>query len=209
LGTQPGVLDETLRKLAQEWAECTAVEQGLPRGGLTEATAAALRSWGHRSGGARTAVIELLGRQHCCLTAQIFDQLCGKNRRVGIASVYRTLEQLTRDGFVHRIDIGGGTSRFEPIHTDGEHHHHLVCDDCGKVEALEDDELERALRKVEGQTGYSVAGYDVVLRGACLDCAPAESSPEPHNGESPAARQRSPRTRPRTPRPGRGGPIQD
>jgi Fur family ferric uptake transcriptional regulator len=142
-----------------------------------EATAAALRSHGHRAGGARQAVIELLGRQPCCLTAQeIFDQLRSEGRRVGIASVYRSLEQLTRDGYVQRIDIGAGTSRFEPIHVGGEHHHHLVCDDCGKVEAFADDELERALRRVEGRTGYSVAGHDVVLRGACADCAPAVSS---------------------------------
>src|SRR6184192_2125826 len=140
----------------------------------SEATAAALRSRGHRSGAARSAVIELLGRQHCCLTAQeIFDQLRGEGRRVGIASVYRALDQLTRDGFVQRIDIGADTSRFEPVHTDGEHHHHLVCDGCGKVEAFADDELERALRKVERRTGYSVAGHDVVLRGACGDCAPS------------------------------------
>jgi Fur family ferric uptake transcriptional regulator len=141
-----------------------------------EATTLAFRSRGHRAGGARSAVIELLGRQHCCLTAQeVFDQLRSEGRRAGIASVYRALDQLTRDGFVQRIDIGAGTSRFEPIHSDGEHHHHLVCDDCGKVEAFADDELERALRKVEGQTGYSVAGHDVLLRGACQDCAPAET----------------------------------
>ena len=140
----------------------------------TEATTEALRTRGHRSGGARRAVIELLGRQDCCLTAQqIFDRLRAEGRQVGIASVYRSLDQLTSDGFVQRIDIGAGTSRFEPIHADGEHHHHLVCDDCGKVEAFADDELERALRRVEGRTGYSVAGHDVVLRGACQDCAPA------------------------------------
>jgi Fur family ferric uptake transcriptional regulator len=143
----------------------------------TEATIASLQARGHRSGGARRAVVELLGRQRCCLTAQeIFDRLRARGRRVGIASVYRVLEQLTRDGYVQRIDIGAGTSRFEPIHAGGEHHHHLVCDDCGKVEAFADDQLERALRKVEGRTGYSVAGHDVVLRGACGDCAPARSS---------------------------------
>src|SRR5438105_13149354 len=87
-----------------------------------ETTTEALRSRGHRSGAARSAVIELLGRQHCCLTAQeIFDQLRGEGRRVGIASVYRALDQLTRDGFVQRIDIGADTSRFEPVHTGGEH----------------------------------------------------------------------------------------
>ena len=137
-----------------------------------EATIASLRSQGLRNGGARRAVVDLLGRQRCCLTAQeIFDQLRGEGRRVGVASVYRALEQLTKDGFVQRIDIGAGTSRFEPIHPDGEHHHHLVCDDCGKVEAFVDDELERVLHKVEGRTGYSVAGHDVLLRGACRDCA--------------------------------------
>ena len=139
-----------------------------------EATIASLLAHGHRDSGARRAVVELLGRQHCCLTAQeIFDQLRSDGRRVGIASVYRTLEQLTRDGYVQRIDIGAGTSRFEPVHADGRHHHHLVCDDCGKVEAFADDELERALRKVERRTGYSVAGHDVVLRGACDDCTTA------------------------------------
>jgi Fur family ferric uptake transcriptional regulator len=142
------------------------------RADWAETTIASLLAHGHRDSGARRAVIELLGRQDCCLTAQeIFDQLRSEGRRVGIASVYRTLEQLSRDGYVQRIDIGAGTSRFEPLHADGQHHHHLVCDDCGKVEAFADDELERALRKVERRTGYSVAGHDVVLRGACDDCA--------------------------------------
>jgi Fur family ferric uptake transcriptional regulator len=139
-----------------------------------ETTLASLRSRGHRDGGARRAVIELLGGERCCLTAQeIFDRLRGEGRRVGIASVYRALDQLSREGFLQRVDLGSGTSRFEPIHSDGEHHHHLVCDDCGKVEAFADDELERALRKVEGQTGYSVAAHDVVLRGVCDTCGPA------------------------------------
>jgi Fur family ferric uptake transcriptional regulator len=137
-------------------------------------TLEALRTKGHRDGSARRTVIELLGRQDCCVTAQeIFDDLRIEGTPVGIASIYRTLEQLTREGFVQRIDVGAGVSRFEPLHADGEHHHHLVCDSCGKVEAFEDDQLERALRKVEGQTGYSVAGHDVVLRGACRDCVRA------------------------------------
>jgi Fur family ferric uptake transcriptional regulator len=136
-----------------------------------ETTLATLRSKGHRDGGARRAVIELLGRQQCCLTAQeIFDSLRAEGRRVGTASVYRALEQLTRDGFVQRIDLGAGTSRFEPKHADGEHHHHLVCDDCGKLEPFHDEDLERAIEAVERGTGFAVATHDVVLRGACADC---------------------------------------
>jgi Fur family ferric uptake transcriptional regulator len=140
--------------------------------GWTIDTIDALGRAGHRSGGARRAVIELLGRQDCCLTAQeIFDGLRAEGRAVGIASVYRVLDLLGQRGFVQRIDVGAGMARFEPVHSSGEHHHHLVCEDCGKVEAFADDGLERALEKVEGRTGYSVAGHDVVLRGACADCS--------------------------------------
>jgi Fur family ferric uptake transcriptional regulator len=125
---------------------------------------------GLRNGGARRAVIELLAGQNCCLTAQeIFDELRASGRRVGIASVYRILELLTAEGVVQRIDLGSGTARYEPVWPDG-HHHHLVCDSCGKVEAFEDPALETALTRVEKRSGYAVAGHDVVLHGACSDC---------------------------------------
>jgi Fur family ferric uptake transcriptional regulator len=138
----------------------------------TQRTLEALRGGGYRNGLARRAVVELLGRQDCCLTAQeIFDELRAEGRQVGIASIYRVLDLLTDKGLLQRVDLGAGTARYEPVHSGGEHHHHLVCDDCGKVEAFADDELERALRKVESKTGYSVAGHDVVLRGACRNCA--------------------------------------
>ncbi len=138
----------------------------------TEQTLASLRGGGYRNGVARRAVVELLGRQDCCLTAQdIFDRLRAEGRQVGIASIYRVLDLLTDKGLLQRIDVGAGTARFEPVHASGEHHHHLVCEDCGTVEAFADDELERALHKVEGRTGYSIVGHDVVLRGACRDCS--------------------------------------
>jgi Fur family ferric uptake transcriptional regulator len=116
-------------------------------------------------------VIELLAEQSCCLTAQeIFDELRSSGRRVGIASVYRILDLLTAEGLVQRIELGSGTARYEPI-APGGHHHHLVCDSCGKVEAFEDNALERALTRVEEQSGFTVAGHDVVLHGACGHCA--------------------------------------
>jgi Fur family ferric uptake transcriptional regulator len=132
----------------------------------------ALEGRGRRSGGARRAVVELLGDEGCCLTAQeIFDRLRSGGRKVGIATVYRVLEQLSDRRLVQRIDVGSGIARYEAAHPGGEHHHHLVCDDCGKVEAFADEELEAVIHVVERRTGYSIAGHDVVLRGACRDCA--------------------------------------
>jgi Fur family transcriptional regulator, ferric uptake regulator len=136
-----------------------------------EATLAALQRKGLRNGGARHAVIDLLAEQDCCLTAQeIFDRLRASGRRVGIASVYRVLELLTSEGLAQRIELGSGIARYEPVHSGGEHHHHLVCDSCGRVEAFEDPSFERALVDLESASGYLVAGHDVVLHGACADC---------------------------------------
>jgi Fur family transcriptional regulator, ferric uptake regulator len=130
-----------------------------------------------RSGRARRAVIELLGRQSCCLSAQeIFDQLRADDRQIGIASVYRSLDQLARDGYVQRVEIGLDGARFEPVLASGEHHHHIVCDDCGRIEAFEDAALERALGKLERRTGFTIEGHEVVLHGVCGRCAPARSS---------------------------------
>lgn len=139
-----------------------------------DATLKTLRADGFRNSGARHAVIKLLGRQRCCMSAQeIFDRLRGEGSTVGIASVYRILDLLVEKQLVQRLDIGDGLMRFEPAHGGGEHHHHIVCSDCGKVEAFSDPRLERALRAVEADTGYSNAAHDVLLRGECGDCRSA------------------------------------
>jgi Fur family transcriptional regulator, ferric uptake regulator len=145
-----------------------------PRGDWAAHALAELRRLGHRSGGARAAVIELIGRQHCCLTAQeIFDALRAEGRDVGIASVYRTLELLTRASLVRRVELAEAAG-YERAEKGGDHHHHLVCERCGKVSAFEDEGLERALERLEGRLAgrleYAVGGHEVVLRGACADC---------------------------------------
>ena len=128
---------------------------------------------GHRTGGARDAVIELLAGQSCCLSAQtIHDRLRGGGRTVGLASVYRALETLTALGLVHRLDVGG-TAAYEPADPGGHHHHHVICSDCGAVDLFEDDRLERAIHDLGDRLGYRVDAHDVVLRGACPDCSTA------------------------------------
>jgi len=133
---------------------------------------ATLAEAGHRSGGARDAVVRLLERQDCCLSAQeIHDRLRAARRRVGIASVYRALDTLTEHRLVKRIDAGDGIARYEPLRPDGDHHHHLVCRDCGKVEAFSDPTLEQAIDRAAGSSGYAVDEHEIVLTGACADCA--------------------------------------
>jgi Fur family ferric uptake transcriptional regulator len=137
----------------------------------SDAAIAGLRATSGRSGAARRVVVGFLGEQRCCVSAQeIHDGVRARGARIGIASVYRALDALDALGLVQRIDLGDGVSRFEPAVPGGDHHHHLVCDDCGRVEQFEDEALESALQRVAGGHGYALAAHDVVLRGACEDC---------------------------------------
>jgi Fur family ferric uptake transcriptional regulator len=132
-----------------------------------------LQGAGHRAGGARSAVLEALDREPCCLTAQeIFDNLRAADRKVGIASVYRTLELLSKLNLVRRVDIGVAAC-YEPAHPGGEHHHHMFCERCGKVAAFEDEGLEDAIDRLGRRLKYKVGVHEVVLRGACPECRAA------------------------------------
>ena len=136
-----------------------------------EHTEGALREAGFRAGGARADVLVELARQECCASAQeIHSSLRGSGRSVGIASVYRVLEVLSELRLAQRVDVGDGIARFEPALPDGEHHHHVVCDDCGKVEPFSDPSLETAIAHVSRRLGYSVDAHEVVLRGECGEC---------------------------------------
>jgi Fur family transcriptional regulator, ferric uptake regulator len=133
-----------------------------------------LANTGFRRGGARSAVIELLDAEECALSAtEIEDALRAGDRRVGRATVYRVLDELDHLGLVTRIEIGDGLARYEAVFPNGaQHHHHLVCDDCGKLVPFSDDELERAIRRVARRESFVVNDHDVTLHGFCPDCAP-------------------------------------
>jgi Fur family transcriptional regulator, ferric uptake regulator len=130
-----------------------------------------LKASGFSRGGARDAVIEYLGRQHCAASAQeIHDALRHEGSAIGIASVYRSLEALHNLQLVQRFDAGHGEGRYEAVAPTGEHHHHVVCDECERIMPFEDPALERAINKLAERVPYAIAGHDVVLHGRCPDC---------------------------------------
>jgi Fur family transcriptional regulator, ferric uptake regulator len=132
--------------------------------------AAQLTAAGHRRGGAREAVIELLDAQSCALTALEIEDALRAGRRVGRASVYRVLDELESLGLVSRVDIGDGVARYEPQRHAAEHHHHLVCDGCGRLTPFQDDALEQAIRRLADRVSFDVSDHDVTLHGCCERC---------------------------------------
>jgi Fur family ferric uptake transcriptional regulator len=133
---------------------------------------AGLADAGYQKGAARRAVIECLGRQDCALSAQeIEEELRNAGDGVGRASIYRTLEQLDELGLVHRLDLGTGIATYEPDEPSGEHHHHLLCDRCGRVVPFHDTDLERAIAKVTRRSNFDISAHDVTLHGLCPRCS--------------------------------------
>ncbi len=148
----------------------------------TERAEATLAAAGHRRGGARRALLELLDRQECALTAQemedalrargrVRSQDSDKGRRVSRASVYRILDELEGLGLVQRVETGQAMVRYERVCEHTEHHHHLVCDECGVVMPFSDAGLERAIKTLSERVPLAVSEHEIVLHGACRDCA--------------------------------------
>lgn len=143
-----------------------------PADAWVEHAEAELRRAGHRASVPRSAVIELIGRQRCVLSAaDIAHELRSSGQQVGVATVYRTLELLESMRLVQRLDVGGSSARFEPALPGGEHHHHhLICDSCGLVTPFEDPKLELAIEELGDRLDYVVGDHDVILRGECPNC---------------------------------------
>jgi Fur family ferric uptake transcriptional regulator len=132
----------------------------------------ALRGAGLRASAGRSAVVELLGRQRCLLTAQeIADRLREEGSAGSTATVYRALETLHELGLVRRFDAEG-IARYEPVDPSGDHHHHIVLEDSGDVIPFEDAQLERAISGLGARLGMTLTSHDVILRGRPMDEPP-------------------------------------
>jgi Fe2+ or Zn2+ uptake regulation protein len=84
---------------------------------------------------------------------------------MSLKTVYQTLNDLAEMGEIQQLDLGTGSTRFDP-NTD--RHHHLVCTQCGRVRDLYasfDVQVPAAKRQ-----GFSVGSAEVIFRGLCSDC---------------------------------------
>ena len=129
---------------------------------------------GYRAGGARSAVIELLAEEGGCMEAEdIAERIRERGRSVGTASVYRALSLLSELGLLHKLALPEAPVRYELVRPGGEHHHHIVCDECGKTVLFSDERLEAAIAEVSRRAAFEVQAHDITLHGHCQSCQEA------------------------------------
>jgi Fur family transcriptional regulator, ferric uptake regulator len=88
-----------------------------------------------------------------------------RNRKIGYATVYRTLKLLVDSGLATQRQFGDGQARFEVT---GDHHDHLICTECGLILEFEDDEIERLQDRIAARLGsFKVTRHRHELYAVC------------------------------------------
>ena len=106
--------------------------------------------------------------------AEIHGRL--RKQSVNLVSVYRTVHLLRGLGLLRVADTSKGIQHFELAEVFTGHHHHLICQSCGRVEdmdgcVLADSVLASLNRRVRRAQRFRVTGHDLKLFGLCQDCA--------------------------------------
>jgi Fur family transcriptional regulator, ferric uptake regulator len=115
-------------------------------------------------------VFQRTDRRH--LTAEdVFKVLLNEGSDIGLATVYRVLMQFEQAGLLTRSNFESGKAVFEL--NEGQHHDHLVCLDCGRVEEFYDAEIESRQRAVSVARGFALQEHSLALYARCTktDCA--------------------------------------
>jgi len=117
----------------------------------------------------RQLVSQALEDQAQFVSAQsLFSSLRASGAPVGLATVYRALQNLADDGAVDVIRTTSGESvyrRCSPVH-----HHHLVCRECGRTVEIVGAAVERWSAKVGAENGFADIEHDIHVTGTCAQC---------------------------------------
>jgi Fe2+ or Zn2+ uptake regulation protein len=118
----------------------------------------------------RQCIFEILFTNPGHSTAEaIYAIAKGRMPTISLKTVYEILHSLAALGQIHQLDLGTGSTRFDP---DVHHHHHLVCSSCCRIENV-DLELGLLALTAAERHGFVLSQTEVIVRGLCPDCVAA------------------------------------
>jgi Fur family ferric uptake transcriptional regulator len=119
----------------------------------------------------RVAVAAVLQEADAFLTAQeVHALLQDRGERVGLATVYRCLQNMASTGQLEVLFTGDGETSYLRCST-GRHHHHLICRNCGRAVEIQGPGEERWADRVAAAHGYVDVSHTLEIFGLCRDCA--------------------------------------
>jgi len=100
---------------------------------------------------------------------EIHAELQADGEAVGLTTVYRHLESLAAAGVLDTLRSESGELTYRCCRLD-EHHHHLVCRNCGRTTEIEGDDLESWVERTAEAHGYADASHTLEIYGLCGRC---------------------------------------
>lgn len=129
-----------------------------------------LRKHGYKITPQRSLVINAIINSHEHLTpAAIYERVHRHHPSIGLVTVYRTIEILEELDLICETHAGG-SCRSYLIHRPSEHHHHLICSDCGRVVDFTDCNLDKLERRLTKETRFKINGHLLEFLGQCREC---------------------------------------
>ncbi len=126
-----------------------------------------LKSTGLKATLPRLKILEIFhaGRQRHMSAEDVYRELMSENQDIGLATVYRVLTQFEQAGLLKRSNFESGKAVFEL--EEGQHHDHLVCLQCGRVEEFYDPEIEKRQQRIARDRGFALQDHALALYGHC------------------------------------------
>jgi Fur family ferric uptake transcriptional regulator len=131
-----------------------------------------LKNMGLKATLPRLKILEIfqVRRQRHMSAEDVYRELLAEHQDIGLATVYRVLTQFEQAGILKRSNFESGKAVYEL--DEGQHHDHLVCLQCGRVEEFYDPEIERRQQLVAEERGFALRDHALALYADCTkkDC---------------------------------------
>lgn len=136
---------------------------------MTDSTAARLTAAGERVTQQRLVVAEMLARAGRQLTAaELYERVRRAQPSLGRATVFRTVERLVEAGVARRLELDGHVYAY--VACQPEHHHHLSCTTCGRVEEIPESWVEPIATRAAERSGFEIDDARLDFYGRCGAC---------------------------------------
>jgi Fur family ferric uptake transcriptional regulator len=122
-----------------------------------------------RSSSVNHLILKILVQDRSHLTAQqVYERIQENLPAVNPSTIYRALERLAHAGAISISDMGEGATVYEIV--SGDKHHHLVCQSCGAVTTIDDEEVAKLFQLIEREYNFQMVTNHLILFGRCSKC---------------------------------------
>ena len=132
---------------------------------------ATLKEHGYKLTLQRRVVVRTIASSQYHLTpTAIYGKVHQEYPKIGFVTIYRTLEILDKLGLICEVHAGG-SCRSYLMRRPSEHHHHLICSDCGTVVDFTDCDLGELEQRLSRETGFEIESHLLEFLGHCQACS--------------------------------------